>query len=70
MKYSLIKCSLLIRSSLSQGLTVIVLYRGGATGWAGWAFAHPVFQRSEAKNPSKLQNSCNLYVPTVDVVKI
>ena len=24
----------------------------------------------EAKNPSKLQNSCNLYVPTVDVVKI
>ena len=44
--------------------------RGGATGWAGWAFAHPVFQRSEAKNPSKLPDWCNLYVPTVDFVKI
>ena len=25
--------------------------RGGATGWAGWAFAHPIFKRSGAKNP-------------------
>ena len=43
--------------------------RGGPTWWAWWAFAHSVFQRSEAKPPSKLQNSCNLYVPTTDVVR-
>ena len=30
---------------------------------------YPVFQRLKAKNPSKLQNSRNLYVPTVYVVK-
>ena len=53
--------------SLKDGTSLV---RGGATGWAGWAFAHPVFQRSEAKNLSKLQNSCNVYAPTVDVVKI
>ena len=45
-------------------------YRDGATGRAGWAFAHPVFQRSEETNPTKLQNFFKLYVPTVDVVKI
>ena len=44
--------------------------RDGATGRAGWTFILPVFQRSEAKNPSKLQISCNLYVPTVNVAKI
>ena len=28
------------------------------------------FQRSEAKNSSQLQNSCNVYAPTIHVVKI
>ena len=43
----------------------MIVDRGGATGWIGWAFAHPVFNtgpslENSGKNPSKLQNSCKL----------
>ena len=30
---------------------ITYVLRGGTTGWAGWALAHPVFQRSEANIP-------------------
>ena len=52
-----------------SALSFFIYFRDGSSGWAGWEFSHPAFQRSEAKDSSKLQNSCNLYVPTVDVVK-
>ena len=51
-------------------LSKVSAFRGDATGWAGLAFAHPVSQRSEAKYPSKFQNSCSVYAPNVGVVKI
>ena len=52
-------------------IIVHMMYIQGRRHWVGRVgICPPSFQRSEATNPSKLQNSCNLHVLTVDAVKI
>ena len=41
-------------------MKIVCFYRGGGAGWAGWAFAHPVFRE---------QNRKPLNVPTSKALK-